>query len=107
MSAGGRKVGQVLFHPTASNVLASASGDHVIRLWDIEKPEEPVIVLEAHGDTIQDMVSELARSSELFLLLVRVALYMAYLLDSFVSSLTGLEPGRYSSRYRSYSILSP
>jgi WD40 repeat protein len=57
MSAGGRKVGQLLFHPTASNVLASASGDHVVRLWDIEKPEEPVIVLEAHGDTIQDMVS--------------------------------------------------
>ncbi len=32
----GRKVGQVLFHPTAANVLAAAGGDHVIRLYDIE-----------------------------------------------------------------------
>ncbi|KDN41079.1 putative CRN1 [Tilletiaria anomala UBC 951] len=32
----GRKVGQVLFHPTANNVMAAASGDHIVRLYDIE-----------------------------------------------------------------------
>lgn len=32
----GRKVGQVAFHPTASNTVAAAGGDHVIKLWDIE-----------------------------------------------------------------------
>ncbi|KAJ8106270.1 hypothetical protein ONZ43_g7122 [Nemania bipapillata] len=30
-----RKVGQVLFNPAAENILASASGDLTIRLWDI------------------------------------------------------------------------
>ena len=28
------KVGQVLLHPTASHVLASASSDHIVKLWD-------------------------------------------------------------------------
>lgn len=50
-----RKVGQVLFHPTASNVLASASGDHVVRLWDITKTSAPAISLDAHGDSIQGL----------------------------------------------------
>lgn len=31
-----RKVGHVLFNPAAENVLASASGDFTIKLWDIE-----------------------------------------------------------------------
>ncbi|KAI0405705.1 hypothetical protein F4802DRAFT_168622 [Xylaria palmicola] len=31
----GRKVGQVLFNPAAENILASASGDLTIRLWDV------------------------------------------------------------------------
>jgi coronin-1B/1C/6 len=30
-----RKVGQVLFNPAAENILASASGDLTIKLWDI------------------------------------------------------------------------
>ncbi|SAL97018.1 hypothetical protein [Absidia glauca] len=35
-----RKVGQVLFHPVADNLLASASTDLTIKLWDIEKGQE-------------------------------------------------------------------
>ncbi|KAK9469644.1 hypothetical protein V1512DRAFT_14611 [Lipomyces arxii] len=31
-----RKVGHVLFHPVANNVLASSSGDYSVKLWDIE-----------------------------------------------------------------------
>jgi coronin-1B/1C/6 len=31
-----RKVGHVLFNPAAENVLASASGDFTIKIWDIE-----------------------------------------------------------------------
>ncbi|CAO1637112.1 unnamed protein product [Sympodiomycopsis kandeliae] len=37
ISASSRKVGQVLFHPTAANTVAAAGGDHTIKLWDIEK----------------------------------------------------------------------
>ncbi|KAG9296997.1 hypothetical protein G9A89_008583 [Geosiphon pyriformis] len=36
----GRKVGHVLFHPTADNILASTSADLTIKLWDIEKGVE-------------------------------------------------------------------
>ena len=36
LSGHGRKVMFVQFHPTASNVLASVSGDMTIKLWDIE-----------------------------------------------------------------------
>lgn len=35
-----RKIGQVMFHPTASNVVAAAGGDHVIKLFDIESQKE-------------------------------------------------------------------
>ncbi|KAI5299029.1 Coronin-like protein crn1, partial [Ascosphaera pollenicola] len=31
-----RKVGHVLFNPSAENVLASASGDYSVKVWDIE-----------------------------------------------------------------------
>ncbi|KAI1809546.1 DUF1900-domain-containing protein [Poronia punctata] len=35
LSGHSRKVGQVLFNPAAENILASASGDLTIKLWDI------------------------------------------------------------------------
>ncbi|KAK0561686.1 Coronin-like protein crn1 [Tilletia horrida] len=54
LAGGGRKIGQVVFHPTASNVLAAASGDHVIKLWDVEAAQ-PKVTLSGFGDTIQDL----------------------------------------------------
>ncbi|GBE89403.1 Coronin-like protein [Sparassis crispa] len=50
-----RRVGQVLFHPTANNVLASTTGDHIVKLWDLENPENPRSVLSGHGDAIQSL----------------------------------------------------
>ncbi|PIL27983.1 hypothetical protein GSI_09927 [Ganoderma sinense ZZ0214-1] len=60
-----RRVGHVLFHPTANNVLATSTGDHVVKLWDLAGPEnakdrkirlfdpraggDPVRVGEGHG----------------------------------------------------------
>ena len=35
-----RKVGRVKFHPTADNVLISASTDYQLKLWDVEKGSE-------------------------------------------------------------------
>ncbi|CCM05595.1 uncharacterized protein FIBRA_07823 [Fibroporia radiculosa] len=50
-----RRVGQVLFHPTANNVLASTTGDHVVKLWDLANPENARAVLSGHGDAIQSL----------------------------------------------------
>lgn len=56
LNAGGRKVGQVTFNPAASNLLASASGDYLVRLWDIENGQDaPAITLTGHKDTIQSI----------------------------------------------------
>ncbi|KIK54070.1 hypothetical protein GYMLUDRAFT_49018 [Collybiopsis luxurians FD-317 M1] len=55
IDASSRKVGQVLFHPTASNVLASATGDHVVKLWDLARTEDPKNVLSGHNDAIQSL----------------------------------------------------
>lgn len=51
-----RKVGQILFHPTASHVLASATGDHVVKLWDLGNVDNgPRSTLVGHADTIQSL----------------------------------------------------
>jgi coronin-1B/1C/6 len=56
INAGGRKAGQLLFHPTASNVLAVASGDHIVRVFDIENAGGgPKIALDSHDETIQGL----------------------------------------------------
>ncbi|KAI9323297.1 hypothetical protein BX666DRAFT_1847374 [Dichotomocladium elegans] len=54
LSGHGRKVGHVLFHPTASNVLASSSTDLTIKLWDIEKGQEKQDIT-GHTEIIQSM----------------------------------------------------
>ncbi|KAJ6592224.1 microtubule binding protein [Mycena vulgaris] len=55
IDASPRKVGQVLFHPTAANVLASASGEHTVKLWDLAAPEDARVVLSGHADAIQSI----------------------------------------------------
>ncbi|KAL4246809.1 Coronin [Abortiporus biennis] len=50
-----RRVGQVLFHPTAEHVLATTTGEHVVKLWDLGSPESPKAVLGGHGDSIQSI----------------------------------------------------
>ena len=48
-----RKVGHVLFNPAAENVLASASGDYTIKLWDLENGSARQTL--KHGDIIQSL----------------------------------------------------
>jgi coronin-1B/1C/6 len=55
INASPRKVGQVLWHPAAQHVLASAVGDHTVKLWDLGSPESPRAVLAGHGDSIQSL----------------------------------------------------
>ncbi|QRV88476.1 coronin [Ceratobasidium sp. AG-Ba] len=56
ISGSGRKVGQVLFHPTAENVLAASTvGDGTVRLWDLADTDNAKISLTGHTDTIQSM----------------------------------------------------
>ncbi|KAF5364458.1 hypothetical protein D9758_010699 [Tetrapyrgos nigripes] len=55
IDASPRKIGQVLFHPTAQNVLASAGGDLTIKLWDLAQTESPRLALTGHGDSIQSL----------------------------------------------------
>ncbi|SCU90403.1 LAME_0E08394g1_1 [Lachancea meyersii CBS 8951] len=40
LSGHGRKVGHVLFHPTAKNVLASSSLDHTVKIWNVDSGKE-------------------------------------------------------------------
>ncbi|KAG2236402.1 hypothetical protein BDF21DRAFT_391260 [Thamnidium elegans] len=54
LSGHGRKVGHVLFHPVAENVLASASTDLTIKLWDIEKGVEKQEIT-GHQEIIQSL----------------------------------------------------
>lgn len=48
-----RKVGQVLFNPAAENVLASASGDFTIKLWDVESGQSHQVL--RHNDIVQSL----------------------------------------------------
>lgn len=48
-----RKVGQVLFNPAAENILASASGDYTIKLWDIGTGKAALQL--KHGDIVQSL----------------------------------------------------
>ncbi|CEP61652.1 coronin LALA0_S03e07734g [Lachancea lanzarotensis] len=49
----GRKVGHVLFHPTAKNVLASSSLDHTVKIWDIDSGKELFTL--KHPDMVTSM----------------------------------------------------
>jgi coronin-1B/1C/6 len=55
IDASPRKIGQVLFHPTAAHVVASASGEHTVKLWDLADTDEARSVLVGHGDAIQSI----------------------------------------------------
>ena len=48
-----RKVGQVLFNPAAENILASASGDYTIKLWDVGTGKSHLTL--KHGDIVQSL----------------------------------------------------
>ncbi|CAK7198878.1 Coronin-like protein crn1 [Sporothrix eucalyptigena] len=48
-----RKVGQVLFNPAAENILASASGDLTIKLWDITTGQAALSLKQA--DIVQSL----------------------------------------------------
>lgn len=48
-----RKVGQVLFNPAAENILASASGDYTIKLWDVGTGQAHLTL--KHGDIVQSL----------------------------------------------------
>ncbi|KAM7223626.1 protein of unknown function (DUF1900) domain containing protein [Rhypophila decipiens] len=48
-----RKVGQVLFNPAAENILASASGDLTIKLWDIGTGQAALSL--KHPDIVQSL----------------------------------------------------
>ncbi|KAI0014130.1 DUF1900-domain-containing protein [Xylariaceae sp. FL0662B] len=52
-AAHSRKVGQVLFNPAAENILASASGDLTIKLWDIGAGS--VVHSLKHPDIVQSL----------------------------------------------------
>ncbi|KAF4121303.1 coronin-1B/1C/6 [Geosmithia morbida] len=48
-----KKVGQVNFNPSAENILASASGDFSIKIWDITTGQSPLAL--KHADVIQSL----------------------------------------------------
>lgn len=48
-----KKVGQVLFNPAAENILASASGDLTIKIWDIATGQAHLSL--KHTDVIQSL----------------------------------------------------
>jgi coronin-1B/1C/6 len=48
-----RKVGHVLFHPAAENVLVTSSGDFTIKLWDVSTGASCLTL--KHNDIVQSM----------------------------------------------------
>ncbi|KAK4051796.1 Coronin-like protein crn1 [Microbotryomycetes sp. JL201] len=52
LSGHGRKVGHVVWHPTADGLLTSASND--VKLWDVTA-QKAVYTSAAHGDMVQSM----------------------------------------------------
>jgi coronin-1B/1C/6 len=48
-----RKVGHVLFNSAAENVLASASGDYTVKIWDVEAGAAKLSL--KHGDIVQSL----------------------------------------------------
>lgn len=53
LSGHSRKVGQVLWNPAAENILASASGDFTIKLWDASTGQATHRL--DHGDIVQSL----------------------------------------------------
>lgn len=49
----GRKVGHVLFNPAAENILASASGDFTVKIWDIGTGQSSLSL--RHTDIVQSL----------------------------------------------------
>jgi len=49
------KIYCVRFHPLASGVLASASYDMTVRVWDVDS-EEQRIVLDGYTDTVSSLL---------------------------------------------------
>jgi len=50
-----RKVGVVKFNPVANNILATASTDYSVKIWDIEKGKDILTVDAQHADIIQSI----------------------------------------------------
>lgn len=53
LSGHSRKVGHVLFNPAAENVLATASGDYTVRVWDVEAGSSRLTL--KHAEVIQSL----------------------------------------------------
>lgn len=48
----------VKFHPFANNIVATASYDMTINIWDLSNPDEPSIVLEGLSEQVSRNINE-------------------------------------------------